>query len=122
MGLVRTQDLQSRCAVASLEEGNYGNLCHPNAVSPSNPEHTSLKLTCPIDQEPPRVKGLDLGELMKDVGLDLEGFDDPTSLETSQADLSAFEANSVSVASATVVGTTGSQLLAQIQQPLPMQV
>ena len=59
---------------------------------------------------------------MKDVGLDLEGFDDPTSLETSQADLSAFEANSVSVASATVVGTTGSQLLAQIQQPLPMQV
>jgi hypothetical protein len=37
------------------------------------------------------VKGLDLGELMKDVGLDLEGFDDPASsqlisnvMETSQ--------------------------------------
>jgi hypothetical protein len=43
-------------------------------------------------QEPARVvKGLDLGELMKDVGLDLEGFEDPASnqlisnvMETSQ--------------------------------------
>jgi hypothetical protein len=29
-------------------------------------------------QSQPKVKSLDLGELMKDVGLDLEGFDDPS--------------------------------------------
>jgi len=65
------------------------------------------------------VKGLDLGELMKDVGLDLEGFDDPTSIETSQEELSVYDPNPMT---ASVVGPTGTQLLAQIQQPLPLQV
>ena len=70
-------------------------------------------------QEPPKVKGLDLGELMKDVGLDLEGFDDPSDMETSQEEISVYDPSPMAT---TVVGSSGTQLLAQIQQPLPLQV
>ena len=56
--------------------------------------------------------GLDLGELMKDVGLDLEGFGvDEQSLEAALPDIASQQQQQQS----------GSQLLAQIQQPLPMQ-
>ena len=56
---------------------------------------------------------------MKDVGLDLEGFDDSgssqlmSSIESSQDMISAIYEP---------LGQTGCQLVAQIQQPLPLQV
>jgi hypothetical protein len=79
------------------------------------------------------VKGLDLGELMKDVGLDLEGFDDIGSsgqlLSNIQIDPSQEDRNAQQVLMSSqggyetiTSGQTGSQLVAQIQQPLPLQV
>ncbi len=77
------------------------------------------------------MKGLDLGELMKDVGLDLEGFDDIGSgqilsnipIDSSQ-DKTAQQVlmSSQGGYEAIATGQTGSQLVAQIQQPLPLQV
>ena len=84
-----------------------------------------------LQESPKVVKGLDLGELMKDVGLDLEGFDDIGSgqiLSNIQID-SSQEKNAQQVLmssqggyEAIATGQTGSQLVAQIQQPLPLQV
>ena len=88
-----------------------------------------------------RKQGLDLGELMKDVGLDLDGFGME---ETGTADpfvgtqdnsgmgmlgISAsgvLEPQQLQTASLPITpalpGSSGSQLVAQIQQPLPLQV
>jgi hypothetical protein len=60
--------------------------------------------------------GLDLGELMKDVGLDLDGFgmDDQTQQQQTEVPEVQLRAEPVPAA--------GSQMIAQIQQPLPLQV
>ncbi|TRY74452.1 hypothetical protein TCAL_10091 [Tigriopus californicus] len=85
-----------------------------------------------------KKQGLDLGELMKDVGLDLDNFGmeegahpTPISFDTSSITLptiaqtaGTLQASTLSMmTSDTTTGlpVSGSQLLAQIQQPLPMQ-
>ena len=71
----------------------------------------------PLQQQPNSAKGGTgdvLGDLMKDVGLDLDGFgldDQPTTAEDIQLPVEPVPS-----------ATSGSQLVAQIQQPLPLQV
>lgn len=86
-----------------------------------------------------KKQGLDLGELMKDVGLDLDNFgmedgahSTSISFDTSSITLptlaqtaGTLQASTLSMMTSdatTGLSVSGSQLLAQIQQPLPMQV
>ena len=68
-------------------------------------------------------QSLDLGELMKDVGLDIENSFGASSSTTEEASISSELSTQHPIAPPPVsaVMSSGSQLLAQIQQPLPMQ-
>uniref|UniRef100_A0A0K2UW65 Putative LOC100679230 [Nasonia vitripennis] n=1 Tax=Lepeophtheirus salmonis TaxID=72036 RepID=A0A0K2UW65_LEPSM len=88
-----------------------------------NNEILTLNSSAPTPSKKPKV--VDLGELMKDVGLDLEGFhedsqnsaDDSSNTKPSQI----LSSSSILDSTPSAPNASGSQLVAQIQQPLPIQ-
>ncbi len=78
----------------------------------------------PSSDDKKQAKGLDLGELIKDVGLDLEGFGVDETLSASQSNDGMLQSSDLTspVVSMLSPDASGSQLVAQIQQPLPFQV